>query len=229
MTLEAGFHGLPSITPMRARHPPIRLFAEIFVVVALVHLGIAATLPALAGPAGSWGQAGLGALLLLLLSGPWVFWRCMVAVRLPGISAESGDEAGKGRGAAGGNLRQAVAMTAAAQLVGLALTGVVFVWQQRSIEGQSRVRFDRGVERIEAEVRRRFELPLASLLGARGMYAATTQVSRDTFRAYFENRNLGQEIPGVRSYGFVQQVAREDVGRFVAAEQADHADRKSVV
>ena len=63
--------------------------------------------------------------------------------------------------------------------------------------------------------------PIYGLRGAVGVYAASQQVRRREFRAYVESRDLLQEFPGVRGFGFIQRVPRSTLPAFVAAERAD--------
>ena len=108
-------------------------------------------------------------------------------------------------------------------MLGLALTAGGVLWLKRSVEAAALVRFERGVERIHAEVLRRFEQSLDGLKGARGAYAASALLQRHEFRAYVESRELENEFPGVRGFGFIERVLRKDLARFVAAERADGA------
>ena len=200
---------------MKAHFNPIRLFAEVVVIVALAQAAVTLVLPLL-----GLGDAGLrstllGAALLALLAGPTVYWRCMAASRrLPSAAARPVAHS------TGGRVRSAVAMTAAAQLLGLAATAGAVLWQQRALDDAARAQFERGVERIETEVKRRFALPLYGLYGVRGMYAGGAAINKTSFRAYVESRDLPREFPGVRGFGFIERVLRGDVEAFTAGMQA---------
>ncbi len=200
---------------MKPHFNPVRLFAEVIVIVALAQAAVTLGLPLL-----GLGDAGLrstllSAALLALLAGPSVYWRCMAAARrLPSAAAR------QAANSTGGSVRLAVAMTAAAQLLGLAATAGAGAWQQRALDDGARAKFERGAERIETEVKRRFALPLYGLHGARGMYASGTEIDATAFRAYVESRDLPGEFPGVRGFGFIERVLRGDVEAFTAEMQA---------
>ena len=199
---------------MKLTHHPVRLLAESLAIVLLAQVAALRLLPLLSPGPPSPSQAVLSALLLALLAAPLLYWRAMAALRrVP--------PPGQQRPAAAASLRSAVAMTAAAQAAGLLLTAAGVAWQAGSIDEAAQVRFDRGAERIEAEVLRRFAQPLYGLKGARGAYAASISITRSEFRAYVQSRDLAGEFPGIRGFGFIQRVMRSDLARFEAAEQAD--------
>ena len=201
---------------MRHTFNPIRLLAEILVIAAGAQAAVLLVLPVLAPAATLQTHLLLGVALLVLLITPITYWRSMVAAgRAPGVAVR--------RSQTNRSLGWAIALTAAAQLLGLALTAAFVVWQRNGIEAAAWFKFDRGAGRIEAEVKRRFEHPVDGLMGARGAIAAAGAVDRSGFRAYVESRDLPREFPGVRGFAFIERVLRSDLARFVAAERADQA------
>lgn len=114
-------------------------------------------------------------------------------------------------------------MSIAAQVLGLAATGLCVVWQQRSIDAAAQQQFERGVERVEAEVKQHFSLPRYGLNGLRGVFAANGGMTRGDFRAWVGFRDLPAELPGIRGLGFIQRVQPAELSRFIAAERADDA------
>ena len=192
---------------------PIRLLIEILVIVAVTQAVVMVlALPAIAQGLSTQAQMLLGAALLVFLSGPTVYWRCMAALRLAPATS-------RGKESAHTTVGTAIAMTAVAQLLGLVLTGVCVVWQQRSVSAAAQERFDRSVDRVEREVRRHFALPLYGLSGLRGLFAANGHVTRDQFRTWVESRDLAAEFPGVRGFGFIERVERDDVAGLEAEQQ----------
>ena len=207
---------------MKASLIPVRLLAEISAIAAVAEIVVVLfALPAIAPQASGWKQALLGATLLSLLAGPGIYWRSMAATRYA-LRAQRTTPASPLSGPSQGKAtrRAAIAMTAAAQLTGLALTAAAVLLQNESIEAEARTRFDRLVERVDADVHRRFLLPSYGLAGIRAAYAAGGAFSRDGFRAWVESRQLAKEFPGLRGFSFVRRVPRDDVDRFVAAERA---------
>ncbi len=199
---------------MKQARNPVRLFVEILLIVALVQAAVMLGLPAIAAGLPERSQLLLSAVLLILLAGPTIYWRCMAG-------AGRASTAPDGKGArSNSSVRSAIAMTAAAQVLGLVLTGAGVVWQLHSISVAAQEKFERRAERIERDVRRKLALPVYGLNGLRGMFAAG-QVTRSEFRAWVESRDLPGEFPGVRGLGFIERVKRDDLENFVAAQRAD--------
>ena len=107
--------------------------------------------------------------------------------------------------------------------MGLALTCAGSWWMHIEIESDARAEFERGANRIEDEVARRFRQPIYGLNGAKGVYAASARVERAEFKAYVNSLRVLTEFPGVRDLGFIQSVKRKDLATFVAAERKDEA------
>ena len=202
---------------MKQPNNPIRLLAEILAIVALCELVVMLVLPSTASNLGVLAQGGLNITLLLLLSAPLVYWRGMAITRMAAESARTSSARPVSRQT---SIRTAVIATAAAQLVGLALTGVGVWWQHRSVENERQTRFDRAVDRVDADVRRRLEFPVYGLTGIRSSYAASDQVTDDEFRELVRSLDIERLFPGVSGFGYLQRVLRPDLERFVAAQQA---------
>ena len=199
---------------MKQTRNPIRLLVEMLLIVAVAQAGVMLALPVIAAALTTQSQMLLSAALLVFLAGPTIYWRCMVAASQKSAAATSTRTRSGAVGAA-------IAMTAAAQALGLALTGGCVVWQRHSISAAAQEKFDRSAERIEVEVRRHFALPLYGLNGLRGLFAADSHVTRTQFRSWVESRNLPVEFPGVRGLGFIERVTRDDLEGFVASQRAD--------
>ncbi len=108
-------------------------------------------------------------------------------------------------------------------LLGTCIGGAAGLWLQREHEAQAMADFARSAARVAETIEARIQKPIYGLRGARGLYAASDKVQRREFRAFVESRDLPQEFPGVRGFGFIQRVLRTDLPAFVAAERADEA------
>ncbi len=199
---------------MKHARNPIRLFVEILLIVAVIQAAVVMFLPVIATGLTPRSQVFLSAALLVLLAGPSIYWRCMAG---PGQASRASPY----KGSRSGSVSSAIAMTAAAQLLGLALTGVGVIWQLNSISAAAQEKFERRAERIERDVRRNFALAVHGLNGLRGLMTVNDQVTRSQFRAWVESRNFPVEFPGVRGFGLIERVKREDLADFVAAQRAD--------
>ena len=106
-------------------------------------------------------------------------------------------------------------------VMGLALAVAAGLWMQRTVLSTAGGDFENAAERVAREIERRFRTPVYGLNGARGTYAATANVDRAAFSAYVESRDLAREFPGVRGFGFIQRVSRDDLPAFVEAMRAE--------
>ena len=125
-------------------------------------------------------------------------------------------------------VRVAIVLTAVVQVLGLLATAGGVLWLKDRLDKESELRFVRIADRLEAEVKRRFGLPLAGLNAARGVYAVKPRLNRLEFRKYVSSRDLATELPGVRGIGFVERVPRADLAQFVQRERADDAPQFQV-
>ena len=112
-------------------------------------------------------------------------------------------------------------MTAAAQLLGLTMSGLGAWWQHKGIEQAAEVRFERAADRVEAEVKRRLDLPLFGLTGMRSAYAASDKITRGEFRELVQTMDIDGHFPGVRGFSFVERVPRSDLEAYVKRERMD--------
>ena len=209
----------------------MRLLAEIVAIVALIEAGLMLWLPqVLPTPLGA-GAALANAGLLVLLAAPALYWRCMRATRRAGLQAVARQGAGPATESElpAGSLaisvrrrrRAAIVMTALTQLAGLALTAAAMRWTATGIEDEARNRFERHVERLQTEVQRRFNQPVYGLMGARGAYAASGRIDRESLAAYTSARDLGREFPGVLGFGFIERVERAQLAAFLQRTRAE--------
>ena len=201
---------------MKQARNPIRLLVEILLIVAVIQAAVMLGLPTIAAGLPARSQVFLGAALLVLLAGPTLYWRCMAGTNR--VATPSSDKGPRGSHS---SVKSAIVMTAAAQLLGLAVTGIGVAWQLQSISAAAQEKFERRAERIERDIRRNFALAVYGLNGLRGVLAADGRVTRSQFRAWVESRDLPAEFPGVRGFGFIERVKREDLESFIAAQRAD--------
>ena len=210
---------------MKHGFSPIRLLAEVALLVFVCALLVMFIIPYLA-PSLAKGDLFpyVVALLVVLISAPWLYWRCMAAERRGAQYVRRHTELGKHLSRmSGGGFRAGVAMTAAAHIVGLLLTTAGAVWlYQREVSTETDL-FERRVNRLEIEVRRRFDVPLAGLKGLRATFLASSKVTREEFREYMDSRDLASEFPGIRGFGVIERVLRKDIDQFRAAQKADGA------
>jgi PAS domain S-box-containing protein len=117
----------------------------------------------------------------------------------------------------------AQALSASLLICGSVLSITLSVWLQQRIQHQAEAQYQRMAERTANEIVRRLTQPIFGLHGARGVYAASQKVNRTEFTDYVFSRDLTLEFLGVRGFGFVERVQREDVGAFLLRERQDES------
>ena len=113
-------------------------------------------------------------------------------------------------------------------MLGLALTATSALLVQRHKNTDAEDEFQRSTWRVSSEIAQRFNRPIYGLNGLKSVYVTHLKVKRAEFRAALASRNLPQEFPGVRGFGFIKQVSRANLRDFVAAEQADGAPQFAI-
>jgi PAS domain S-box-containing protein len=119
--------------------------------------------------------------------------------------------------------RLAFLLPTAVLCAGLATTALGTWWLHARTQDEAQADLQRLALRNANEITERFGKPVYGLNGARGLYATHAAVRRDTFRRYVATRDMAAEFPGVRGFGFIQRVERDDLPAFIAAERADDA------
>lgn len=100
------------------------------------------------------------------------------------------------------------------------LFGALALWWAGNIRARADAEIQRNTDRLLSELRFRMDRPRDGLSGAMAMFASHHAVDRAAFRAYVESRNLLDDFPGVRGFGFVRRVERTDLDALVAQERA---------
>jgi len=152
------------------------------------------------------------AALLTAVLGPWIYWRSSSLAKYMEQSASRP----VGRAA-----RSPLPLALLVLALGSAGTLLAAHGLQRTIAEAAEAKFQRQKERLESEVRRRFRQPVYGMMGGRGIYAAGAHVDRAAWRGYVRSRDLADEFPGVRGFGVIERVPRDDIDRFLATQRLD--------
>lgn len=190
--------------------PSLRLFAEILGIFACAELVVMLFLPWMAADLPPVLSGALDVALLLLLAAPTTYWRCTRL--LPGASEAEGLPVIS-------RPSEALLVPMVVQFLGLALTAALMVWILHKNAQDAHVRFEALADRVQAEVARRMELPLMTMRGARGAFAASQGISRTEFQALVAAGNTAAELQGVSALGFIEAVSRDNLERMIWAER----------
>ena len=201
---------------MKTPFNPVRLLVEILLTMVAAQSLIMLLVPALRLPATGLAGALVDAALLVLFCAPVLFWRVLEAAQRAKVARGSQQATSIG-------FRNAVVVTLAAYAVGMAITIGAVVWQKAALDQELVAVFQRAGDRLHADLLRRFNQPLSGLKGARGVYAASAEVSRASFRDFVDSRDMLGEFAGVRGFGFVARVPRAELDAFIGHERQDGA------
>ena len=118
--------------------------------------------------------------------------------------------------------RASALLPACVFFVGTCLAAALGWWLHQDMREGAEVEFQRNVDRVSADISGRFQRPVNALKGAAAMHAASARMGRAEFDSYIEASNPAREFPGVRAFGFVQRVQRQNLGEFIASERTDN-------
>ncbi len=98
------------------------------------------------------------------------------------------------------------------------IASLLLAWQTaRVIEQHQQARFDYEVQRIESAIEQRMNAYVQVLRGARGLFEASTHVSREDWRIYVTQLELPERYPGIRAMTYVPKVMPEELPAFIEA------------
>ncbi len=93
---------------------------------------------------------------------------------------------------------------------------LLLAWQTaRVIERHQQARFDYEVRRIGSAIEQRMNAYVQILRGGRGLFEASTQVSRDDWRIYVEKLQLSAHYPGIRAMTFAPKLLPDELPAFI--------------
>ena len=115
------------------------------------------------------------------------------------------------------------ALPATVLVLGLGAAAAGGQWLDGKRERWAQTEFRHNAERVSADVSRRFREPVLGINGINGLFDSSQRVERHEFRTYVESRSIARSFTGVRGFGFIQRVERDQLDAFVATERADAA------
>ena len=204
---------------------PIRLLAEVMLIVGLAEAAVMWIMPVLTPGLTTQQESLLDVALLLTLSAPTLYWRCMVLFQSPRAMPNARAEVRLGQL----SFHRAIALTGLAQALGLLMTAGGVYYVHRDLESEATDRFERETERLEREISRRFQQINYGLSGLRANLAAAqashtpVPLPRHVFEAHVAARSMRTEFPGVRGMGFIERIPRGGIAAFEQRMQADGA------
>jgi signal transduction histidine kinase/DNA-binding response OmpR family regulator len=106
------------------------------------------------------------------------------------------------------------------------VASVLLAWQTaRVIDQNQQARFEYEVHRIESAIEQRMDAYVQVLRGGRGLFEASTEVTREDWRVYIHNQRLAANYPGIRTVTFAPKVEPGELADFIAAVRSESTAR----
>src|SRR4029453_16445021 len=105
--------------------------------------------------------------------------------------------------------------------IGCALSAGAAYWVARQVEQDAGVKFENDVGDARDSIERRLQAYADVLHGARGLFAASQSVSRDSFRRYVLSLEVARRYPGIQVVVFNRRVPAEQKRDYEIAVRGD--------
>jgi PAS domain S-box-containing protein len=106
---------------------------------------------------------------------------------------------------------------------GLLVTALGTWKAETTLHEEAQARFKLHAERLTEGISQQLHQPLDGLNGLRALSRVVPEFNRADFRKYVASLDLEQDYPGVRGFGLIERVSREELDSFTARERADDA------
>jgi signal transduction histidine kinase len=109
----------------------------------------------------------------------------------------------------------------AALAITLSITLVSWYVAGSFVNGLATQKFDDEVAQVVLSTHKRMEEYEQVLIGGKGLFAASEQVSREEWIAFVRAQSIQQRFPGIQGVGYIQHVLPEEVPALVAQVRAE--------
>ena len=104
---------------------------------------------------------------------------------------------------------------------GLAVTAAAALWLIEQTQAQAQADFERGADRVAADIVLRLSQPVNGLRGAAGVYAANKKLDRAAFDAYVGSLDLQRDFPGVLGFGLIDRVPADQAAAYADTQRRE--------
>ncbi|MGQ3056256.1 MAG: response regulator [Nevskia sp.] len=102
-------------------------------------------------------------------------------------------------------------------IAGTLVAGLFGAWQMhRLVSSNQQARFDAELGRIDFAIEQRMATYVQVLRGGLGLFAASTEVTREDWHRYVDRLQLAQRYPGIKAMNFAAAVPAADLDAFIA-------------
>lgn len=106
--------------------------------------------------------------------------------------------------------------------LGIALAVAGTWWLSNYQKNKLETEFLTKTERVTAEIQNRFSTPIHGLNGSKNLFSLDANLSAAQFKMGMADRQLSEEFPGVRGFGFIEAVKASDSTAFIEQQKKEN-------
>nr|WP_315476691.1 PAS domain-containing protein [uncultured Undibacterium sp.] len=106
-------------------------------------------------------------------------------------------------------------------ILGMCITAAGTWWLNNNLKNKLETEFQNKADRITAEIQQRFNNPVFGINGAKSLFGIKQNLSASEFEAAIRTRNVPQEFPGVRGFGFIEKISQADLSKYIEQQKLD--------
>lgn len=104
-------------------------------------------------------------------------------------------------------------------VLGMMLTIAGTWWLSANQKSKLETEFLTKTERVTAEIQKRFSTPIHGLNGSKNLFSLDPDLNAAQFKMGMADRNLSEEFPGIRGFGYIEQVELKDSDLYIAQQR----------
>lgn len=106
--------------------------------------------------------------------------------------------------------------------LGMALAIAGTWWLSNYQKSKLEAEFLTKTERVTAEIQKRFSTPIHGLNGSKNLFSLDPSLNAAQFKMGMADRQLSEEFPGVRGFGFIEVVKVQDTAAFISQQKNEN-------
>lgn len=106
--------------------------------------------------------------------------------------------------------------------LGMALAVAGTWWLSNNQKNKLETEFLTKTERVTAEIQKRFSTPIHGLNGSKNLFSLDSNLNAEQFKMGMADRNLAEEFPGVRGFGYIERIELKQSAAYIAQQQKEN-------
>lgn len=108
-------------------------------------------------------------------------------------------------------------------VLGMALAVAGTWWLSTNQKSKLETEFFNKSERVTAEIQKRFSTPIHGLNGSKNLFSLNPHLNAEQFKMGMLDRNLSEEFPGVRGFGYIERVDIANSAAYIAQQRKENS------